>query len=226
MPVSRGGLSLIIIASPRAELTARWSQAFQREYAIHVVTDRIALERGMASLKPAILLLDLALPKLAKGRGTAAIQRLCSSAKTIVFAKNLNDKEGAAMLKVGARGYCSSDIGPRGIKRIVEMVKKGEIWVGRKVIHHLLEDLAFLTRRLQKNLHGNPDGRLDCLTPREREIVHQIGNGASNKEIASRLNVSEKTVKAHLTGIFRKLEVSDRLHLALLVTNSDRSAHA
>ena len=225
MPTGSGELSLVIIASPKTEITSVWSQALQKQYAIHVVTDRIALERSMASLKPAILLLDLALPKLAKSRGTTAIQRLCSSTKTIVFARSLNDKEGAAMLKVGAKGYCSSDIGPLGIKRIVEMVKKGEIWVGRKVIHHLLEDLASLTRSLQKNLYSNPDDHLDRLTPREREIVHQIGNGASNKEIASRLNVSEKTVKAHLTGIFRKLEVSDRLHLALLVTNSNRSAH-
>ena len=61
------------------------------------------------------------------------------------------------------------------------------------------------------------DPSLDGLTPREKEIVQQIGGGSSNKEIAYHLHVSEKTVKAHLTSIFRKLGVSDRLHLALYV---------
>lgn len=97
------------------------------------------------------------------------------------------------------------------------MVQKGEVWVGRKVISHLLDTLVALTEQERNRLLPRSEPALDVLTPREREIVGQIGNGASNKEIAHTLKVSEKTVKAHLTSVFRKLGVSDRLHLALYV---------
>lgn len=224
MPAGRGKLSLVIIASAKTEIAIKWSQALQKEYVIHVVADRAALDQSLASLKPAILLLDLDLPKLANGGGVAGIQRLSPSTKTVLFARSPNEKEGASMLKVGVKGYCSSDVGPQDLKRIVGLVQEGEIWVGRKVILQLLDDLASIAKRLPTNLHVAQNAHLDLLTPREREIVHQISNGASNKEIATRLSVSDKTVKAHLTVIFRKLEVSDRLQLALLVTNSDRQA--
>ena len=61
-------------------------------------------------------------------------------------------------------------------------------------------------------------GRLAALTLREREIAELIGNGESNKQIARQLLITERTVKAHLTGIFRKLGIVDRLSLALRVS--------
>jgi len=63
-------------------------------------------------------------------------------------------------------------------------------------------------------------GRLLYLTEREREIAALVGNGGTNKQIARQLDISERTVKAHLTGIFRKLGVADRLKLALLLAAS------
>ena len=127
------------------------------------------------------------------------------------------------MLAAGARGYCETNIDPLLLKKAVKMVRKGEIWVGRKVISHLLETLVSLTEQQRsKSLH-ELSVSLENLTPREREIVHQIGRGASNKEIASQLHVTEKTVKAHLTSIFRKLGIPDRLQLALFVNGHRRA---
>ena len=59
--------------------------------------------------------------------------------------------------------------------------------------------------------------RFDFLAPREREIALLVGSGANNREIAERLSITESTVKAHLTSVFRKLDVPDRLRLALFV---------
>src|SRR4029079_5547655 len=64
-----------------------------------------------------------------------------------------------------------------------------------------------------------PEGHLENLTLRQREVAEAIARGASNKEIARRLNVTERTVKAHLTNMFRNVGVFDRLHLALLLNN-------
>ena len=121
------------------------------------------------------------------------------------------------MLEAGAKGYCSMEMDPVLLTKAVKMVQKGEVWVGRKVISHLLDTLVSLTEQQRNRSLPKADPSLDVLTPREKEIVQQIGGGSSNKEIAHQLHVSEKTVKAHLTSIFRKLGVSDRLHLALYV---------
>ena len=64
-------------------------------------------------------------------------------------------------------------------------------------------------------------GRLAYLTVREREIASLVGNGGTNKQIANQLDISERTFKAHLTEIFRKLGISDRLKLALLLASNN-----
>src|SRR6266550_1851533 len=109
------------------------------------------------------------------------------------------------------RGYCSRKSEPALLRTAVERVRGGEIWVGRSVTGHLLEELAAVSRPRA------PDAakRLAGLTRRERELVALVAAGASNKEIAERLSIAERTVKAHLTSIFRKLGVSSRLHLAV-----------
>jgi DNA-binding NarL/FixJ family response regulator len=191
---------------------------------IHEVTGRAELEKSLAELNPSVLLLDLALPQLGGIRGVPAIHRMNPSTKVILLTNTLNEREGIAALKAGARGYCPKDINPFLIKKAVEQVQKGEIWVGRYLIPHLLEELSALTERRRKASLSNPDRRLEVLSPREREIAHLIGGGASNKEIASRLNVTERTVKAHLTAVFRKLGFSDRLRLALFVTEHNLKA--
>jgi DNA-binding NarL/FixJ family response regulator len=75
--------------------------------------------------------------------------------------------------------------------------------------------------RAEEPLLASSDRRLALLTRREREIARLIGAGASNRDIASRLLVSEGTVKAHLTAIFRKLGFSDRLQLGLFLASPD-----
>ncbi len=210
--------SWVIIAIPDPGICAKWTDAIQKKFAVHVVADRAALEWSMANLKPAVLVLDLSFPKLGRGGAVPTLHQLSPATKTIILSKAPDEKEGVFMLKSGAKGYCKNDIDPVLIKKVVAMVPKGEIWVERKLIRHLIQEMASLTRRAPKE-SATGTNHLDHLTPREREIVHQVAGGASNKEIANRLNVTEATIKAHLTAVFRKLGLSDRLHLALFVNN-------
>ena len=76
-----------------------------------------------------------------------------------------------------------------------------------------------MKRRRQQN-SPKASIRLDCLTPREHEITRLIGRAQTNREIANRLNITEKTVKAHLTAIFQKLGLSSRLQLALYISEA------
>jgi two-component system nitrate/nitrite response regulator NarL len=218
MPERTATRPLVVIAIPDADINSKWTQAIPKKFAVHVAIDRGGLEWSMTHLKPAILILDLSFPKLGRGSAVSTIQQLSPTTKTIILSKAPDEKEGVFMLKAGAKGYCKNDMDPALIKKVVAMVPKGEIWVERKVIHHLIEEMASLTKRLPKEAPANAN-HLEHLTPREREIVHQVAGGASNKEIANRLNVTEATIKAHLTAVFRKLGLSDRLHLAIFVNN-------
>jgi len=213
---------LVLIASGVAGLRKRWRQAIHGPFTVHEVAERPSLERSLTNRRPVALLLDLHLPDLDGVGGVAALQRLRPPTKIILLTSRPDEKEGIAALKAGARGYCDREIAPVLLAKALDVVQKGEIWVGRKLIPHLLEELTALTE--QQDSPAELDNRFDRITPREREIVQLLSAGASNKEIAKRLTVTERTVKAHLTAVFRKLGISGRLQLALFALEHSRFA--
>ena len=224
MTEERDPVPLVLIASGLAGLRKRWRQALDRAFALHEVTDRSSLERSLTNRRPVALLLDLDLPELGGIRGVAAIQRLRPATRLVLLTHRPDEREGITALKAGARGYCDRDIDPGLLGKALAVVQQGEVWVGRKLIPHLLEELTALTERQQQDAPPDIDSRLDRITAREREIAQLLSAGASNKEIAQKLNVTERTVKAHLTAIFRKLGISGRLQLALFVLEHSRPA--
>jgi len=213
---------MVLIASANSKLRRLWIRSLKEKFSIHEVADRAALEKIMANRRPSVLLLDLALPQLEGVGNLPAIQSLSPSTKTILFTSAPDDGEGIRALKAGAKGYCNKNISPTLLTKAVEVAQKGEIWVGRKVIPGLLEELTSITERRQKDSPLQLNVHFDSLTPRERQIANLVGDGANNKEIANRLKITERTVKAHLSAAFRKLKIQDRLRLALLVAEHNR----
>ena len=213
---------LVLIATPTAELRWHWSQGLGLRYAFHEVAERHELEHYMETLRPALLLLDLALCRTGTTE-IADILEVSPSTKTLVLTGNPVEAEGIAALKAGARGYCRRDISHALLRKAVEMIQEGQVWMERTILPHLLEELtSSQEQRLPASSSLVPDESLARLTHREHEVADLIANGASNRDIAGRLHVTEATVKAHLTAIFRKLGVADRLQLGLYVT---RHAH-
>jgi two-component system NarL family response regulator len=154
----------------------------------------------------------------ARGAGElAALQRLSPATRFIVTSHHPAEREGLAAFRAGARGYCHRDLDPALLLKAVEVVQKGEIWAGRALVARLVEALGARPGRARRSDAGT---RLGPLTRRERDIAGLVASGAANKEIASRLAVTERTVKAHLTAIFRKLGLTDRLRLALYVNGA------
>ena len=212
---------VVLVASAAVTLRRRWRQAIEGQYQVVEAGDRGALERAITGRKPVLVLLDLALPDLGSVPGVVRAQRLNPTARVVLLTRSPDEREGIIALKAGARGYCDLEIEPGLLAKAVDVVLKGEVWVGRKLIPHLLEELASAAEQ-QRAASADRDHRLERVTPRERQIVELLSAGASNKDIAKRLDVTERTVKAHLTAIFRKLGISGRLQLALFALEHSR----
>jgi len=221
---------VVLIASAVAGLRRFWRESVQR-FAAAEVSDHGQLERILSERTPAVLLLDLQLPHLGGFEGVAALHRLQPATKIVVLTSPVDDREGLVALKSGARGYCDRGISPALLTKALHAVQNGEVWVGRRLISHLLEELSALCgpELVPDPVKDAPvaiAARLDLLTPRERTILDLLGAGASNKDIAQKLGVTERTVKAHLTAVFRKLGISGRLQAAIIAAEHSRAAVA
>ncbi len=119
-------------------------------------------------------------------------------------------------LNRGARGYCHAQAAPELLRQIAVVVGNGGMWIGPELMQRVLGSVsAFLDTR------GTPAGdALASLTPRERAVAMEVSKGATNKEAARRLGITERTVKAHLAAVFEKLGVRDRLELVIHVRES------
>ena len=143
----------------------------------------------------------------------AAVAARFAGCRIVVLSNIPNDDEALAALGAGAQGYCNAYADPDVLKEIAEVTSRGGLWVGETLLARLLGGLSqrFLTERPADDANSP----LARLTAREREIARRITRGESNKEIARGLKIAERTVKAHLTVVFEKLGVRDRLQLAL-----------
>jgi DNA-binding NarL/FixJ family response regulator len=164
--------------------------------------------RMAQELQPDVLLLDLVMPELS---GMDVMRELSSSqasrCRIILITAAMQKLDVARVLRYGARGIVLKDSPIELVFKSIRKVHAGEVWVSREALAGLMEDLTSETS----------PSRLDYgLTPREREVLVLLVEGATNREIADRLRVSEGTVKHHLTSIFTKTGASNRLELGLL----------
>ena len=210
---------MILLASQFQDDLYRWEQGVRGVAPVFCSTNLDSLRDELVRLKPQILLLDHDLPKLDGPNGIAALMKLNPETKVIILSYPIADEIEWALFRTGVRGCCQRDVKPEQLKNAVVAVQQGELWIRRSHSWHLLNELVTITR--EKNKIKEAVGELLAnLTRREYEIATLVGNGETNKQIARRLAITERTVKAHLTEVFRKLDIADRLKLALIVKGS------
>lgn len=120
------------------------------------------------------------------------------------------DEEGIALLEAGACAYCHAYAAEATLRQMIEVIASGELWVGRSLMGRLLKNIKRAAQAQTSDWQAP-------LTEREHEVAQMAAMGNSNLQIAETLGITERTVKAHLTAIFEKLAVKDRLQLALKV---------
>ena len=207
----------ILIATRDSELEQRCRRAASAEHELELVTSTAALSERIAAREPTAVLIDSELLDKPIERQVGEIVHHAGAARVIVLTPVFIEDEEIALLKAGAKGCCRRGIDPDSLQQVLTVTANGGVWVTRSLLPRLVNELRKYVDAHRKPAETPANDALAELTQREREIVRLIVEGASNKEVASSLNISERTVKGHLSNVFQKLGVGDRLKLVLLV---------
>jgi DNA-binding NarL/FixJ family response regulator len=196
----RAGLSMMLAGSDDVRVVAE-------------AADGAHVGAAVDAYRPDVVLMDIRMPGV---DGLAATEELCareSAPHVIVLTTFDADDHVLRALRAGAAGFLLKDTPPPEIVRAIRLVAAGEAMlsptVTRRLIQHVADD-GVASRRAQAR------ERLDRLTDREREVAVAIGHGKSNSAIAAELYMSVATVKAHVTRLLQKLELDNRVQIALL----------
>ena len=173
--------------------------------------DRAGTLAHLERERPDLVLLDLDLGGESGLEMLREIGAACPEARILVFTGVRDRDVHRRAMQLGAHGVVSKEKAASVLLTAIRKVWAGEAWIDRTMMSALLQEARQAPRR-----ELDPQAaRIASLTPREREIIGLIAQGNGTKRLAAELGVSEKTVRNHLVSIYDKLEVSDRLELAI-----------
>ena len=162
--------------------------------------------------KPEVLLLDINMPKK---NGIEVLEEIKSrniNVKVLILTVHNETEYLLKAVDIGVDGYILKDSESAELKKAINAVLSGENYIQPSLIPALNNRL--ISRDIDKD-------KIDSLTKRELEVLIQVANGMFNKEIATSLDISERTVKNHISNIFKKIDVSDRTQAAVFAIKND-----
>jgi DNA-binding NarL/FixJ family response regulator len=202
-PVVRDGLSKLLDAEADFEV-------------VGCAADGLEAVELVRRLHPDVLMLDLAMPRSSGMETLRELAKADMACRVILLAAAMERDQIIEALQLGARGVVLKDAPTHLLFKCVRAVMAGQYWIGQDGVSDLISHL----RKGQGPITGaKPSKPKFGLTRRELQVVGLIVAGYMNREIAERFSLSEDTVKHHLSNIFDKLGVSNRLELALFAIN-------
>jgi DNA-binding NarL/FixJ family response regulator len=188
----------------------------EREACIEVIAEASTASEAVVSARetcPDVILLDIS---LRSENGLNFIEQLIcdfAPARVLVLTANEDVETHLMAMEAGASGVVMKEQAPEILVRAIQSVNSGEPWIGRAVSAAALNKLA---RAKSARIRTDPEvAKIASLTPREREVVGAVACGFNGPRIASEFGISEATVRHHITSILSKLEVSNKLELAV-----------
>lgn len=188
--------------------SARWLAAFPE-------LEIVAPEDALSAVGSEQTLCWLDLSSVKEGSEQLLLSELLERGLMVVVMSAVpSDSEAAIYLTSGAAGYCHLESVPQQLQDIAGVVEKGGYWMPSNLLQQLVSLVSSTTAKM-------PAAAVDFsdLTVREYEVAQLVGRGLSNREIAEFLGVTERTIKSHLTIVFDKLGIRDRVKLALMVNS-------
>jgi DNA-binding NarL/FixJ family response regulator len=170
--------------------------------------------------RPDVVLMDIRMAVMDGITATAALRQLDAPPQVIVLTTFQADEQVLSALRAGASGFLVKDTPPAEIINAIRLVASGDAIVSPSVTRTLLSH--FGAGQASERYRAAAE-RLATLTDREREVALAVGSGASNAEAAASLFMSEATVKAHVSRLFTKLDVTNRVQIAIVVHDAQQS---
>jgi DNA-binding NarL/FixJ family response regulator len=214
----RGGVASdrirILIVDDHALFRVGISNILAREREVEVVGEaadgRSAVEM-VTMVSPSIVLMDLSLPAPGGLDTTQRIRREFPAISVIVMAQEEDEESLFASIKAGAAAFIIKDISPEDLIHVIRRVAQGEFLINDKVFSKPAVASRVLKEFRELAVYGQEAQPIFApLSPREVEILDNIAQGMTNKQVAYALSISEQTVKNHMSSILRKLAVNDR----------------
>lgn len=160
-------------------------------------------------VKPDVVLMDINMPGTNGIEATRVIKRELPGVGVIALTIHEEEEYVLELVRAGVSGYVLKDIAPAKLVETIKTVARGHSIIDPSITNKILGEINRLSR------HRRAREEWENLTDREMDVLKLMAQGRSNKEIARNLTISEKTVKNHITNIFRKLEVEDRTQAVL-----------
>jgi DNA-binding NarL/FixJ family response regulator len=209
-----GERTRILIVDDHALFRVGISTLLERESDFEVVGEaddaRSAVDRALET-SPDIILMDLSLPPPGGIETTQRIKRELPSTGIIVLAVSEDEDALFDAIKAGAAAFILKDVGPDDLVTIIRRVVTGEYLINDKVFSKPAVASRVLKEFRELAVYGQEAAPIFApLSPREVEILDNIAQGMTNKQVAYALSISEQTVKNHMSSILRKLSVNDR----------------
>ena len=213
---------MFVIVTRRPAFRSQWEGVFARRGAPIIALESLPLLEGCIKRGGVrLVVLDFSLPGTADPALVRRLLQLGTGTRVVAAGVPFAPQAELGALGAGVMAACDQALTPEELTRIIDVVMQGGIWISRAGIPLLVGKLQGLPSAPPEQ---GGDAGLARLSPREREVAELVGRGANNKAIADALAISDRTVKAHLTTIFEKLGVPDRLQLALYVTGRGHRA--
>ena len=211
----------ILLATRDDDVVGRCRRAVSAEHQLDVVEGVAHAMMKIRSQPPSVVILDSEVMNRPLDQGVAQIIASAGNTRVIVMTPVFDEEEEIALLKTGVKGCCRRGIDPESLKQVLNVTSAGGVWVTRTLVPRLVSELRRYAQAARPGAQKKEDDKLRSLTQREKDIVTQIVAGSTNKQVAAALDISERTVKGHLSNIFQKLDVPDRLKLVLYVNGEE-----
>jgi two-component system nitrate/nitrite response regulator NarL len=202
----------IMIVDDHAVVRSGLRMLIEQDQTMSVVAmagNRVEALRLAASERPNIIILDLI---LGEDDGLTFLPELCETSPTsrvVVLTGVRNPDSHRLAIRRGAMGIVLKEHAADMLLRAIKKVHEGEVWIDRSMIGSVIHEFN------RPSKVDPEEAKITTLTDREREVITLVGEGLKNRQIAERLFITETTVTHHLSSVFSKLEVSDRLELII-----------
>lgn len=201
----------VLTYTTRDSIQQGWTEALESEYEIIPCQDEGKCLETLRHYPDCTLLLHNNSLKNDIAKFLKTLHYQFPNANVLLLSDVPKFQEGIVLLRMGVKGYGNSYLNSSYLTHAMNVVSDGNVWLYPQFLDILIKE-TYLPQHEKKE-----DPRLSLLSKREMEVARYVAQGLNNNEIAERAQITLRTVKAHITSIFEKLHITDRLTLALMI---------